>query len=106
MVSFAEEVDNRRSLWRQECPPQVNVLSLVTFFGRSKKATRLPAGTGEFKLLTTGGSKKTKTAGAAPRPPPYFLFIPPKRKYAKKRAAPAGEAFLSRRFSGTGEPLW
>jgi len=30
---------------------QANVLSLVTFFGRAKKATRLPAGTGEVKVF-------------------------------------------------------
>jgi hypothetical protein len=29
---------------------QVHVLSLVTFFGRAKKATRLPAGTGEVRF--------------------------------------------------------
>jgi hypothetical protein len=31
---------------------QANVLPLVTFLGRARKVTRLPAGTGEVKVST------------------------------------------------------
>jgi hypothetical protein len=37
---------------QQKCRAQrQKVLSLVTFFGPAKKATRLPAGTGDYRLL-------------------------------------------------------
>jgi len=48
---------------------------LVTFFGRAKKVTRLPAGTGEldFPILIWIVTKvKSKTAGRVPLTP-YFL---------------------------------
>jgi len=41
---------NRRNDRDRSARRQANVLSLVTFFGRAKKVTRLPAGTGEVKV--------------------------------------------------------
>jgi hypothetical protein len=36
---------------RQKSGDSPSVLSLVTFFGLAKKVTRLPAGTGEVKIV-------------------------------------------------------
>jgi len=62
-------------------PRRVAALSLVTFFGPAKKATRLPAGTGGPDLNNEDSTnRKEQDRRDAPRQAPYFLSRPTKSK--------------------------
>jgi hypothetical protein len=80
---------------------QVNVLPLVTFLGRARKVTRLPAGTGEVEVYPAFRLDSTaKPAGRVP--PDALLFVQANKKQAKNGFTWRW-ALLSHRFSGSSD---
>jgi hypothetical protein len=96
-TSARTEIARDRSAHRQ-----VNVLPLVTFLGRARKVTRLPAGTGEVQdcafVLVLAQRQNRRVAS---RQTPYFLSRRQQKEGKKWLSLPG--AFLSPRFCSTAD---